>query len=207
MASIVLNVDIRARTGTGGARDLRRQGKIPGILYGGTLEPVAIEMNLNAFRKVLHSGKFLGHMVSLEHKGEQQTVIPRDVQFDPVSDEPMHFDLYRVEENQLIRVSVPVKFIHHDASPGLKHGGVLNVVQHEVELWCPAGSIPEALTFDLAGLEIGDSIRLDAIKLGDKVEPAHGGADQVVATVAGSSASASEAGDTATAEPAAAAAE
>jgi large subunit ribosomal protein L25 len=193
MAGIVLSVDVRERTGKGGARDARRRGMVPGVLYGGPLAPVAIEMNANAFRKVLTSGKFLGHMVELEHKGETQHVIPRDIQFDPVSDVPVHFDVFRVEENQLVRVSVPVKFAHADLSPGLKHGGTLNVVHHTVDLWAPANAIPEALVFDMTGLEMGTAIRLNAVKLGDKVTPAHGDADQIVATIVGSAAGASEA--------------
>ncbi len=200
MSGIVLNVDVRTRTGTGGARDARNRGKVPGVLYGGALGPVAIEISTPVFRKALISGKFLGHMVTLEHKGETQTVIPRDVQFHPVSDIPMHVDLYRVDENQQVRVSVTAKFVHHEQSPGLKQGGVLNIVRHDVELLAPAGSIPEELVFDLTGLNIGDSIRISSITLPKGVTP---GVDRdfVIATVAGSSASASEA---AGAEPAAA---
>ena len=193
MAEIILNVDVRERTGTGGARAARRDGAVPGILYGGDRGPVAISVPAKDFRKALHSGKLLGHMVTLRHKGEDQSVIAKAVQFHPVSDQPVHFDLYRVDKDQEIKIAVPVHFINHELSPGLKKGGVLNMVRHEVELSCHADSIPEQLEYDLTGLEIGDTIRMSALKLPAGVKPAIE-RDFVVATVGGSSASASEEG-------------
>ena len=165
MAEIVLNVEVRENTGTGGARAARRAGKVPGILYGGKLGPVPVAVRANEFRKALHSGKLLGHVVTLKHEGEAQSVIAKDVQFHPVTDEATHFDLYRVDEHQLIKISVPVHFMNHEASPGLKRGGALNVALHELELMVPADQIPEELVVDLTGLEIGDSIRAADIKL------------------------------------------
>ncbi len=159
MADIVLNVEVRDRTGTGGAREARRAGKVPGILYGGALEPVAIAVRSNEFRKALHSGKLLGHRVTLKYGDETQPVIAKDVQFHPVTDEPVHFDLYRVDAHQLIKIAVPVHFKNHEASPGLKRGGTLNVALHEVELHVPADAIPEELVVDLTGLDIGAAIR------------------------------------------------
>ncbi len=159
MADIVLNVEVRDRVGTGGAREARRANKVPGILYGGTSEPVAIAVRSNEFRKALHSGKFLGHKVTLKYGDETQPVIAKDVQFHPVTDEPIHFDLYRVDEHQLIKIAVPVHFKNQDASPGLKRGGTLNVAIHEVELLVPADAIPEELVVDLSGLDIGAAIR------------------------------------------------
>ena len=159
MADIVLNVEVRDRTGTGGAREARRTGKVPGILYGGALEPVAIAVRSNEFRKALHSGKLLGHRVTLKYGDETQPVIAKDVQFHPVTDEPVHFDLYRVDAHQLIKIAVPVHFKNHDASPGLKRGGTLNVAIHEVELQVPADAIPEELVVDLTGLDIGAAVR------------------------------------------------
>ena len=192
MAEIVLNVEVRERTGTGGAREARRAGKVPGILYGGSKAPVAIAVKENEFRKALYTGKLLGHLVTLKYGDESQPVIAKDVQFDPVTDMPVHFDLYRVDETGVIRIAVPVHFKNHEASPGLKKGGTLNVVRHEVELWAPADHIPEDIIVDLAGHEIGDTIRISAVTLTPDVSPTLG-RDFVLATIAGSAASASEA--------------
>jgi len=203
MADIILNVEVRDRTGTGGARETRRAGMVPGVLYGGSKDPVAIAVKANEFRKALYTGKLLGHLVTLKYGDETQPVIAKAIDMHPVNDEPVHFDLYRVDEHQLIKISVPVHFKNHEASPGLKKGGTLNIVRHDVELACPADHIPEELIFDLTGLEIGDTIRMSAFTLPEGVKPGMD-RDFVVATLAGSSASASA--DAATDEAAAAAA-
>jgi len=188
MAEIVLNVEVRERAGTGGAREARRTGKVPGVLYGGELDPVNIAVKANEFRKALHSGKLLGHMVTLKYGDETQTVIAKDVQFHPVTDDAVHFDLYRVGEHQLIKISIPVHFKNHEASPGLKRGGTLNVALHEVELMVPADEIPEELLVDLTGLDIGDSVRSTAIDLPKGARLSAHDRDVVVASVATSSA-------------------
>lgn len=188
MAEIVLNVEVRERTGTGGARDARRAGKVPGILYGGAREPVAIAVRANEFRKALHSGKLLGHMVTLKYGEETQPVIAKDIQFHPVTDEAWHFDLYRVDEHQLVRISIPVHFRNQDASPGIKRGGTLNVAVHEIELMVPADSIPEELVVDMTGLDIGDAIRSGDLKLPKGAQLSTHDRDVVVASVATSSA-------------------
>jgi large subunit ribosomal protein L25 len=190
MADIILNVEVRERTGTGGARETRRAGLVPGVLYGGDKDPVAISVKSNEFRKALYTGKLLGHLVTLKYGKESQPVIAKVVDMDPVTDEPVHFDLFRVDAHQTIKIAVPVHFKNHDASPGLKKGGTLNIVRHDVELSCPADAIPEELTFDLTGLDIGDTIRISAFELPKGVEAAMD-RDFVVATVTGSSASAS----------------
>ena len=202
MADITLNVEVREKSGTGGARAARRAGMVPGVLYGGGKDPVGIAVAENAFKKALYTGKLLGHLVKLSHGGETQSVVAKDVQFHPVTDQPMHFDLYRVEENQLIRMNVPVRFDNEEDSPGMKRGGALNIVRHEVELWVPANAIPEVLTADLTGLDIGDQVRISAIQLPEGVTPTVTDRDFVVATVTSSSAVQAEA-----AEAAAAAAE
>jgi large subunit ribosomal protein L25 len=191
MAEIVLNVELRERTGTGGARETRRAGKVPGVLYGGAKDPVAISVKSNEFRKALYTGKLLGHLVTLKYGDETQPVIAKAVDMHPVTDEPVHFDLFRVDEHQLVKIAVPVHFKNHEASPGLKRGGTLNVVRHDVELNCPADAIPEELVFDLTGLDIGDTIRISAFTLPKGVQPAMD-RDFVVATVAGSAAQAAE---------------
>ena len=199
MADIILNVELRERIGTGGARAARREGLVPGVLYGGDKDPVAITVKSNEFRKALYTGKLLGHLVTLKYGSETQPVIAKVVDMHPVTDEPMHFDLYRVDEHQTIKISVPVHFKNQEASPGLKKGGTLNVVRHEVELACPADSIPEELVFDLTGLEIGDTIRIGAFDLPKGVSPTVD-RDFVIATVAGSAAGASEAAEEAAGE-------
>jgi large subunit ribosomal protein L25 len=192
MAEIVLNVEVRERTGTGGAREIRRAGKVPGVLYGGARGPVAIAVRANEFRKALHSGKLLGHMVTLKYGEETQPVIAKDVQFHPVTDEAWHFDLYRVDEHQLVRISVPVHFRNQEASPGLKRGGTLNIAVHEVEINVPADQIPEELVADLTGLDIGDAIRAADLPLPKGAQLSAHDRDAVVASVATSSAMQSE---------------
>ena len=189
MADIVLNVEVREQTGTGATRSVRRSGKVPGVLYGGSKDPVAIAVPANEFRKALYTGKLLGHLVTLKYGEETQPVIAKAIDMHPVTDEPWHFDLYRVDEHQQIKISVPVHFTNHDASPGIKRGGTLNVVRHDVELSCPADAIPEELVFDLAGLDIGDTIRISNFTLPKGVEPTVD-RDFVIATVAGTSAQA-----------------
>ena len=195
MAEIILNVEIRARAGTGGSRETRRQGKVPGVLYGGPKAPVNIAVKGNEFRKALYTGKLLGHLVTLQFGEEKQSVIAKAVQFHPVTDEPLHFDLYRVDEHQLIKIEVPVHFKNHDISVGLKKGGTLEIIRHTVELACPADKIPEELVIDLASHDIGDVIRISEIKLPEGVRPAME-RDFVIANLKASAASQSNEGDT-----------
>jgi len=195
MAEIILNVEVRDGAGTGAARAVRREGKVPGVLYGGGKAPVNIAVKMNEFRKSLYTGKLLGHLVTLQHGDEKQSVIAKAVQFHPVTDEPVHFDLYRVDENQLIKIEVPVHFKNHDISVGMKKGGSLEVIRHTVELACPADKIPEELVIDLASHDIGDTIRISEVKLPEGVKPAQD-RDFVIATLKASSAAQSDAGDT-----------
>ena len=165
MAEIVLNVEVRTGTGTGSARDARRGGLVPGILYGGDKDPVAITVKANEFRKALYTGKLLGHLVTLKYGGETQPVIAKAIDMHPVTDEPWHFDLYRVDAHQQIKIAVPLHFAHQDECPGLKRGGTLNVVFHDVLVSCHANQIPEEIVIDLTGLDIGDSVRVSDLKL------------------------------------------
>ncbi|HET9159002.1 MAG TPA: 50S ribosomal protein L25/general stress protein Ctc [Caulobacteraceae bacterium] len=191
MADIVLNVDVRDRKGTGGSRAVRREGAVPGILYGGDQQPVTISVKANEFRKALYSGKLLGHKVTLKYGDETQPVIAKAIQFHPVTDEPVHFDLYRVSEHQLIKISVPVHFRNQEASPGLKRGGALNIAVHEIEIFVPADQIPEELVADVTGLDIGASIHIGHIQLPQGASPVDK-SDFVVASITGSSAQVSE---------------
>lgn len=185
MSDIVLSVDVRENTGTGPARAARRDGFVPGVLYGGKLDAVAIAVSAKDLTKAIHTGKFLSHMVTLSHKGDKQSVIPKDVQFDPVSDKPLHVDLFRVDDDTVIDVEVTVNFINEEDAPGLKRGGVLNVVRHTVELSCPAGSIPEEIVVDLTGYEIGDAVHISSITLPEGVTPTITDRDFTIATVQG----------------------
>jgi large subunit ribosomal protein L25 len=193
MAEIVLNVEVRDRTGTGGAREARRAGKVPGILYGGPKGPVAISVKVNEFRKSLYTGQLHGHLVTLKYGEESQPVIAKDIQFHPVTDEPIHFDLLRVEEGSTIRIAIPVHFKNQDVCPGLKQGGSLEIVRHDVELNCPADAIPEELVFDLSNTQLGDTIRIGDIALPKGVTPSIADRDFVLATLKVSSAGMSEA--------------
>ncbi|MBL8530523.1 MAG: 50S ribosomal protein L25/general stress protein Ctc [Hyphomonadaceae bacterium] len=204
MAGIVLNVEKRERTGTGGARATRKSGLIPGVLYGGPRGAVPIEIKAKDVEMALRSGKFVSHMVELNHQGEKQPVIPRAIQFHPVTDLPIHIDLYRVEENSEIDIDVVVHFKNHEASPGLKRGGVLNVVRHTVKMRVKANKIPEEIVVDLTGRDIGDSIHISSITLPEGARPVIRDRDFTVATIAGRKAEAEPAAESAPAEGAAA---
>lgn len=185
MSGLVLSVERRERVGTGGARATRRSDLVPGILYGGPRGAVPIELKLKELIKALRSGKFVSHLIEIDHRGERQPVIPRAIQYHPVTDQPIHIDLYRVEENSRIDVSVPVHFINHEASPGLKRGGVLNIVRHTVDLSCPAGKIPEEVVIDLTGLDIGTVIHISSVQLPPDVKPVIRDRDFTLATLVG----------------------
>jgi large subunit ribosomal protein L25 len=188
MAEIILNVDVRENTGTGGARAARRSGAVPGILYGGGKAPVAISVNEKDFRKNLYTGKLLGHLVTLKYGDESQPVIAKDVQFDPVSDRPLHFDLMRVDENQTIKIEVPIHFINEDQCKAFRQGGTLEIVRHSVEILVPANHIPEDLVVDLAGHKLGDTLRWSDVKVPSDVEATITDRDFVIGAIKVSSA-------------------
>ncbi len=184
MADLVLTVEVRERTGKGGAREARRNGMIPGVLYGGGQDPVAINLKNNEVIKGLNNGKLLGHMIELDHEGKKQSVICQDIQFHPVTDVPEHMDLYRVDAKQVISVEVSVHFVGEEKSPGLKKGGTLNIVRHEVELNVPAGKIPEFIEADVSALEIGDNVKISDINLPEGASPTITDRDFTIATIA-----------------------
>jgi large subunit ribosomal protein L25 len=188
MAEIVLNVEVRERAGSGAARAARRAGKVPGVLYGGARGPVSIEVGQNEFKKALYTGKLLGHLVTLKYGEETQPVIAKAVQFHPLTDAPVHFDLYRVDEHQLIRIAVPVRFRNQEGSPGIKRGGTLNINLHELEVMAPADHIPEEIVIDLTGLDIGDSVRGADVAMPAGVELSAQLREATVASIASSSA-------------------
>ncbi|MEM1149413.1 MAG: 50S ribosomal protein L25/general stress protein Ctc [Pseudomonadota bacterium] len=182
---IVFNVDVRERTGKGGAREARRLGMVPGVLYGGGRDPVAINLQKNEVIKAINTGQFLASTATLVYQGEKQLVIPQDIQMHPVTDQPMHVDLFRVDEKQEIKVEVSVTFVGEEKSPGIKRGGTLNVVRYAVELLVPAGNIPDELIADVSALDIGDNVKISDINLPGDAEPTITDRDFTIATIAG----------------------
>ncbi len=180
-----IKAEPRARAGTGGARAARRQDKVPGVVYGNGLAPENIAVNGRELNIIIGRGKFLSTVFDLNIDGKKSRVIPREVQLDPVRDWPIHVDFQRVGASAHIRVSVPVRFINEGLSPGLKRGGVLNIVRHEIEVTCPADAIPDHFEVNLEGLEIGRSVHISAVKLPEGVKPTILNRDFTICTVAG----------------------
>ena len=192
--ALTLPAEVREKAGKGASRALRRAGRVPAVIYGGKEEPQSIHVEEKELARQLGTGHFANSIVMVEIGGKSVRTLPKDVAFHPVSDRPLHVDFLRLSKDAKVEVLVPVVFANEEASPGLKKGGTLNVVRHEVELACPADAIPEELVFDLTGLEIGDTIRIGAFDLPKGVTPSVD-RDFVVATVAGSAAGASEAAE------------
>ncbi|MGE0408484.1 MAG: 50S ribosomal protein L25/general stress protein Ctc [Amphiplicatus sp.] len=182
----VFYCEVRARTGTGSARADRREGFVPGVLYGGGKEPVAVRLRYNEVAKAHFAGRMKSHLAKIDVAGqnELQPVLPREVQVDPIKDMPIHVDLMRVDATTRIDVEVPVRFLNEGVSPGLKRGGVLNIVRHTVELYAPATAIPEYLEADVGGLDIGDAVHISSIKLPEGVTPTITDRDFTIATIA-----------------------
>ena len=180
-----IKASARERSGTGGARAIRREKRVPGVVYGDNGAPQNVAVDQNELSLLIGRGKFLSTLIELDLDGKKFRVIPREVQVDPVKDLPVHVDFQRVGPGASIRVNVPVRFINEALSPGLKRGGVLNIVRHEVEVMAPADKIPDFFEFNLEGLEIGRSIHISAVKMPDGVRPTIQNRDFTVATVAG----------------------
>ena len=174
----------RERVGKGSARAARRAGLVPAVIYGDKKDPVGITMNSREVTKIVHQPGIYGRLLEIDVAGTKSTVLTRDIQFHPVSDGIMHMDFLRVSHSATVAVAVAVDFINEDKCPGIKVGGVLNVVRYEVELNCPATAIPEKITIDLEGVKIGDSIHISAITLPDGVTPTITDRDFTVATLA-----------------------
>lgn len=182
--TIQLAATARDRAGKGAARATRREGRIPAVIYGDKKEPQLISLSYRELWPHVQTGRFLSTLVDVTVDGKAVRAIPRDIQLDPVRDHVIHVDFLRLGAGARIAVDVPVHFRNQEASPGIKRGGVLNIVRHEVELYCPAESIPEELIVDLAGLDIGDSIHISHIRLPEGTQPTITGRDFTVATIA-----------------------
>ncbi|MBY5899094.1 50S ribosomal protein L25/general stress protein Ctc [Rhizobium leguminosarum] len=166
-----LKAEARERVGKGSARELRRNGLIPAVIYGDKQAPIAIALNTNEVTKRIHAGGFMTTVATIEIDGKKHKVLPKDYQLDPVRDFTLHVDFLRVSGNTQVTVEIPVHFINEEKSPGLKVGGVLNIVRHEVEVHCPADAIPEFFDIDLSGKKIGDSIHISEVTLPKGVTP------------------------------------
>ena len=182
--TVNLNAASRDRAGKGAARAVRREGRVPGVIYGDKKEPQMISMDSRELTKQIQTGRFMSTLVDINVDGTKVRAIPRDLQFDPVRDFIIHVDFLRLGKNARITVMVPVHFINEDKSKGLKRGGVLNVVRHEVEVLCPADEIPEGFEVDLSGLNLGDNIHASDMKLPEHVTFTITDRDFTIATIA-----------------------
>lgn len=178
-----LAATVRDGTGKGAARSVRRDGKVPGVIYGGGEAPQAISLDYKSLNQLIYAGHFLTTIFEIDVAGKKERAIPRDYQLDVVRDTPMHVDFLRLKAGSSLRVSVPLHFVGHETSPGLKTGGTLNIVQHTVELRVPADNIPEALTVDISAMNINESLHISAIKLPEGCRPVIA-RDFTIATIA-----------------------
>jgi large subunit ribosomal protein L25 len=181
---IALNAEARSQVGKGAARATRRQGRIPAVIYGDRKEPVSISLDPKDLSRELAKPGFFATLIDISVDGAKNLVLCRDLQRHPVTDRAQHADFLRVTDRTRIAVDVPVSFVNEDDCPGLRAGGVLNIVRHEIELNCRAGAIPTQITIDLAGHDIGDSIHISEVTLPDGVTPVIGDRDFTIATIA-----------------------
>ena len=180
----VIEAQLRDRVGKGAARELRREGLTPAVIYGDKKEPLPIAINSKDLTMRLHSGGFLTTVTEVKVDGKAHRVLPKDYQLDPVKDFLVHVDFLRISATSRVTVEIPVNFLNEEESPGIKRGGVLNIVRHAVEVECPADAIPDSLDGDLAGLDIGDGLHISAFNLPEDVTPTITDRDFTVATIA-----------------------
>jgi large subunit ribosomal protein L25 len=185
---LTLSAETRERAGKGASRALRREGRVPAVIYGEKKEPVSVHVEEKLLSKMLSSGHFMNSVIMVEVGGKPNRTLPKDVQFHPVTSRPIHVDFVRIGEHAQVTVNIPVRFVDEEESPGLKRGGVLNVVRHELELICDAAKIPSEISISLAGLEIGDAVHISSVTLPDGAKPTIDDRDFTVATVVAPSA-------------------
>lgn len=186
--ALTLPAEARERAGKGASRALRREGRIPAVIYGGKEEPTPIHVEEKELTRQLMTGHFMNSIVQIEIGGETVRTIPKDVALHPVTDRPTHADFFRLSKDAKIEVSIPVVFTNEEASPGLKKGGVLNVVRHEIDLVCAADKIPSEIEIDVTGKEVGDSIHISEVNLPEGSESAITDRDYTIATLVAPSA-------------------
>lgn len=198
---ITLSAERRARAGKGAARATRRMGRVPGIIYGGDRDPMLISLEPRELSRALAKRGFLATVVEVRMDDAVQRTLPRDVQYHPATDEPLHVDFMRIGADTRVTVTVPVAFINHEMSIGLRRGGILNIVRHGIALICHVDNIPEQLVVDLNGLDIGDSVHIGAVTLPPGSRLTITDRDFTIASIAASSAVREEAATAATAPP------
>jgi large subunit ribosomal protein L25 len=193
---LTLSAETRERAGKGASRDLRRQNRVPAVIYGNKQDPELIHVEEKALVKLLMTGHFSNSLVEIDLGGKKQMTIPKDVAFHPVSDRPTHVDFLRIVKGAKVEVLVPVMFINEEKSPGLKRGGVLNVVRHELELICDNDKLPDDIQIDVTGFDVGDSIHISHVTLPKGSESKITDRDFTIATIVAPSALKSTEGDT-----------
>ncbi len=193
--TLSLPAEARERAGKGASRALRRSGRVPAVVYGGNEEPLAIHVEEKELVRQLGTGHFFNSIVEVEVGGAKVRTLPKDVAFHPVSDRPLHADFLRLSKDAKVHVNVPVVFVNEAASPGLKRGGVLNVVRHDLDLLCDADKIPDEIAIDVTGLDVGDSIHISHVKLPAGTASGITDRDFTIATIVAPSALKSEEGD------------
>jgi large subunit ribosomal protein L25 len=193
--TLTLPAEARERAGKGASRALRREGRVPAVVYGGNEEPLAVHVEEKLLVKQLGTGHFFNSIVEVEVGGKTVRTLPKDVAFHPVSDRPLHADFLRLSANSTVHVEVPVVFVNEAASPGLKRGGVLNIVRHELELVCAPDSIPDEIQIDVTGLDVGASIHISHVNLPAGTASAITDRDFTIATIVAPSGLRSEEGD------------
>ncbi|WBO23482.1 50S ribosomal protein L25/general stress protein Ctc [Sphingomonas abietis] len=185
---LTLSAEPRDRAGKGASRHLRREGRVPAVIYGDKKDPISISVNERELAKLLGTGHFMNSVVMIDGIDATIRTLPKDVQFHPVSDRPLHVDFFRIGEHSTVHVNVPLVFENEEASPGIKRGGVLSIVRHEVELVVDAAQIPDEIKVDLTGIEVGDSIHISAVTLPQGAHWAIEDRDFTIATITAPSA-------------------
>ena len=185
---ISLSAEPRARAGKGAARATRRAGRVPGIIYGDGKDSVTISCEPRELSRVINRAGFFATIIDVSVDGAVHRTLPREVQYHPINDSALHIDFMRVGAGAQVHVSVPVGFANHDGSPGLRRGGILNIVRHSIDIVCAVDAIPDRVVVDLSGLEIGDSIHIEAVTLPEGVRVILGSRDSTIASIAASSA-------------------
>ena len=179
-----IDANIRNTKTKGELSSLRDNGNVPAIIYGGEAQNEKVAISKKLLKSLIEKENFLSNIIALNVDGKTQNVLPKEIKYDIITDEPIHVDFLRVVPGVKIKIEVPVKFINHESSPGLKRGGVLNIVRRKVELKCPSEKIPENLVIDLDGIDIGESFKISSITLDEEVMPTIQGRDFVIATLA-----------------------
>jgi large subunit ribosomal protein L25 len=180
---LTLSAETRDRAGKGASRAIRREGRVPAVIYGNKEEPLTIHVEEKGLMKMLHTGHFMNSVVMIDVGGSTTRTLPKDVQFHPVTDRPLHVDFLRISEHAQVHVNVPIRFVDEEESRGIKRGGVLNAVRHELELICDAAEIPDDIEISLAGLDIGDSLHISAVTLPQGATSAITDRDFTIATI------------------------